>query len=142
MLSQLIYASKAAAKMDYPQLKEINEIACRFNTARSVTGLLVFGSSSFLQILEGDRPTVNQTYHRIARDPRHENPILIDVSEIPERSFQNWAMKLIVLDGANGARATSALLRFGISEHFSPHDFSGESAPLFLREISRLLATP
>jgi hypothetical protein len=137
MLSRLIYASSATARMDYPQIREINEVAVRLNTARGVTGLLVYGSSSFLQILEGDRTAISQTFNRIARDTRHDNPILIDFSEIAERWFDQWAMRLVMLDGSDGAKSLGSLLKFGISDRFNPLDLSSESAVLLLRDFAQ-----
>jgi hypothetical protein len=102
-----------------------------------VTGLLVYGSSSFLQILEGDRTAISQTFNRIARDTRHDNPILIDFSEIAERWFDQWAMRLVMLDGSDGAKTLGSLLKFGISDRFNPLDLSSESAVLLLRDFAQ-----
>lgn len=137
MLSRLIYASRAVARMNYPQIREINEVAVRLNTARGVTGLLIYGTSSFLQILEGDRVAISQTFNRIARDTRHDNPMLIDFSEIAERGFQQWAMRLVMLDGSEGPKTTASLLKFGVSDRFNPTQLSRASAVLLLQELAQ-----
>lgn len=132
MLSRLIYSSKALGKMDHAQLRGINEAAVRVNTARGVTGLLIYGQSYFLQVLEGGRAEISETFHRIAKDKRHHDLVLIGVSEIAERSFQDWAMRFVMIDGVNGPTTAALLKKFGASDRFLPALFSDRSALGFL----------
>lgn len=136
MLARLIYASKALATIDLSTLRGINAGSARRNVATGVTGMLVFGTSSFLQVLEGDRPAVNATYSRITADPRHHSPMILQVVEVSERFFQQWAMKLILLDGIKSPNTDSILQKFGTTERFDPFDYSAESALRLLRALS------
>ena len=45
-----------------------------------------------MQILEGEEAAVDETYSRIANDPRHSNLILINHQPIMEREFSKWSM--------------------------------------------------
>ena len=132
MISRLIYASKALVKMDYPQLRGVNDAAVRANSAKGVTGLLVYGQSCFLQALEGGRAEISETFNRIAKDKRHHDLVLIGMSDISERSFQDWAMRFVMIDGINGPTTTALLMKFGSSDRFQPTLFSQSSALGFL----------
>jgi hypothetical protein len=105
-----------------------------------VTGLLIYGQSSFLQVLEGARAEISETYHRIVQDKRHHELVLIGVSEIAERSFQDWAMRFVMIDGVNGPKTATLLMKYGVSDQFQPTLFSDSSAHSFLLAHSREFA--
>lgn len=128
MLSRLIYASKALIKMDYAQLRRINDEAVSANSTQGVTGLLMYGQSCFLQVLEGGRAEISETFHRIARDKRHHELVLVGLSEIAERSFHDWAMRFVMIDGVNEPKTAAMLMKFGTSGQFRPALFSASSA--------------
>ncbi|OEF61574.1 hypothetical protein A1OW_19745 [Enterovibrio norvegicus] len=66
---------------------------CRANNEkRDVSGLLLYAKENFFQILEGDEGVVEKLYADIASDTRHNSAIVIDRSEIEQRSFPNWSM--------------------------------------------------
>jgi hypothetical protein len=137
MLSQLIYSSRSTHTMSYAQLRDINETAVRINSDNGLTGLLVYGQSCFLQILEGDRADISATYLRIAGDPRHTDLVLIDVSTIAGRSFPEWAMRAVMLDGVNAPDTTPLLLKYSGSTRFQPALYTDTDAHDFLEEFSR-----
>jgi hypothetical protein len=118
MLSRLIYASKALAKVDYPLLQDINDTAVRRNSMAGITGLLIYGQSCFLQVLEGARAELSATFIRISHDKRHHELVLIGFAEIAERSFQDWAMRVVMIDGIHGPKTAALVMRFGGSAHF------------------------
>ena len=136
MLARLMYASRALASMDLPTLRGINAASVRSNAATGVTGMLVFGSSTFLQVLEGDRKAINDTYARIASDPRHASPMILQVIEIAERHFQQWAMKIVILDKVRFPNTTSILQNFGTTDDFDPFAYSADTAVRLLRALS------
>jgi hypothetical protein len=98
--------------------------------------MLVFGDSMFLQVLEGSRGTISQTYNRILLDKRHVNAELIDFSEIEHRNFTVWSMKLIELN--NQPEARDIILKYSNSQTFSPISMTGKQSLNFLREITEL----
>ena len=66
---------------------------CRINNAKcDVTGMLLYQSQSFFQVLEGDRSTVDALFGKIASDPRHTRVTRVILEPIPERAFANWTM--------------------------------------------------
>lgn len=128
-LVQLIYSSHFRSdEFEASELARIHNIAQKHNDSKDITGLLAFGEDRFLQCLEGERSTVNELYLKIARDPRHRNPMLLSVREIEEREFSSWSMKLVLL----GADKMQLVRTFSTGRDFEPESMSAGSALRFL----------
>ena len=135
-LYRLIYDSQAISGLEYPDFIEILQKSEFNNTQVGITGMLVFGDSMFLQVLEGSRRLVSQTYNRILLDKRHVNAELIDFSEIDHRNFAVWSMKLVQLN--NQPEVRDIILKYSNSNIFSPISMTGKQSLHFLREITEL----
>jgi hypothetical protein len=88
----LVYGSQAKPEISNVDVFEILEKS-RINNAKvKVTGLLLFRTPRFLQVLEGEEEAVRATYARILNDSRHFSPqIFLEFSDA-ERIFPQWAM--------------------------------------------------
>jgi Sensors of blue-light using FAD len=81
------------------------ELGTLFSTARrnnkkaGVTGALLLTGDWFVQVLEGDEPTVRTLYEAIAKDPRHDSVTLLDTVEAGDRVFGRWSMAKVAEDG-------------------------------------------
>ncbi|HST66198.1 MAG TPA: BLUF domain-containing protein [Mycobacteriales bacterium] len=81
------------------------ELGSLFSTARrnnkkaGLTGALLLTGDWFVQVLEGDEPTVRALYETIAADPRHDSVTLLDSGDVPERVFARWSMAKVAEDG-------------------------------------------
>ncbi len=135
--TQLVYASRARSAVSLSELQQINATAVERNTANGITGMLLYGAGSFLQVLEGDRANVNRTYHRICQDARHVDPTLLFVAEIREREFSRWAMRFTMLDQACGAETKALLAKLGEHANFTPLELSASTAFVLLRAVAR-----
>jgi hypothetical protein len=135
-LYRLIYVSQAIAGLEYPDLVEILQKSERNNRKVGITGMLGFGDSMFLQVLEGSRRVISQTYNRILLDKRHVNAELIDFSEIDYRDFGVWSMKVVQL--GNQPEVRDIILKYSSSESFSPISMTGKQSLSFLRELTEL----
>lgn len=51
-----------------------------------------------MQVIEGERPQINNLYRNIIRDTRHRNCTLLRYSEIRSRDFSDWSMAYTTLD--------------------------------------------
>lgn len=89
-LHQLVYVSQITT--DESVLNSIHSHAVRNNTARTVTGMLLFVQGRFLQVLEGDRKDVHHTFEKIKEDSRHDHVTLLLDKPIEERNFSHWNM--------------------------------------------------
>lgn len=96
MIHQLVYYSRNTVPGDdRAMLKNMREILAasqRNNTRDGITGFLIFDKTFFVQILEGEKAKVKETYDRIAADTRHNGTVVMNVRDVPMRSFPNWSM--------------------------------------------------
>lgn len=96
MIHQLIYYSRNTVpggdRQMLNNLREIVSASQRNNSRDGVTGFLIFDKTWFVQILEGERARVTETYNRIARDNRHSSATIVNVQDVAARSFPNWTM--------------------------------------------------
>ncbi|NIB42376.1 BLUF domain-containing protein [Pseudomaricurvus alkylphenolicus] len=123
-LVRLIYTSRVSETFKSSDIEGILEVARGKNERNNVTGLLCFNRRFFLQCLEGSRAKVNQTYHQILNDPRHEEIVMLNYQEIISREFDRWNM---------GYMPESSLtypinLKYSGTPEFDPYEMSGESA--------------
>lgn len=106
-LSRLIYVSEPqldpSAGSTFAQLSAILSASRRNNEAADITGALAYDASWFLQILEGERRAVWETFARISEDDRHAGCVLIEMKEVATRLFGNWWMGLAIRDDTTQA---------------------------------------
>ncbi|MBC7770241.1 MAG: BLUF domain-containing protein [Phycisphaerales bacterium] len=76
----------------HPTVRNILTQAQHLNARDNITGLLVFNSVFFAQVLEGEPETVTRTFGRISKDIRHTLPVIVLQQKISERSFGAWTM--------------------------------------------------
>ena len=93
-LVELKYLSEAKTAMNVWDLTAIVDTSATSNKLHSVTGILFFDQGYFGQILEGSRSAVTETWGRIQKDPRHCNIELLGITDVDERRFSKWSMKL------------------------------------------------
>jgi DNA-binding CsgD family transcriptional regulator len=127
MLSYLIYVSTAVKPMSLAELEQLGAAAARNNLKLDVTGILLYDSKRFLQVLEGDRSVLDVLYNKIKKDIRHTNVQLLIVDKIALRNFPHWGMK--VKDISSSDQTKSILF---------PDDISNPSAYISL--VYRLLS--
>ena len=96
MIHQLVYYSRNTVpggdRAMLSNLREIVSASQRNNGRDGITGFLIFDKTWFVQILEGERAKVTETYARIARDLRHTSATLVNVRDVAGRQFPNWTM--------------------------------------------------
>ncbi|GAB4405548.1 MAG: BLUF domain-containing protein [Bacteriovoracaceae bacterium] len=68
------------------------------NDKIGVTGMLIYQSSIFLQLLEGDRESVQKLFNKIKADKRHDQVIILYEGQTEERLFPHWTMAYKKID--------------------------------------------
>jgi hypothetical protein len=120
MIHQLVYYSRntvpESGRSMISNMREILSASQRNNGRDGITGFLIFDKTYFIQILEGERSRVTDTYNRIARDSRHLTATIINVRDVPARLFPNWTM--------GGAMRTPE-----VQEVYLQHGFGGTLQP-------------
>jgi hypothetical protein len=93
-LIELKYLSEIAEGANIWDLTDIFSNSVISNELKGITGILFFDQGYFGQILEGPRGEVEELWERIKNDVRHQNIELLGITEIKERRFPKWSMKL------------------------------------------------
>ena len=131
MLVRMVYASTAVAPVNGELLESILKVARNRNEVRDLTGMLVFDHQYFLQVIEGGREAVSLLLGKLFADTRHKDLVVLELDEIPQRSFADWSMEFAPAAAIN----KTVLLRNGISSHFNPYSLSKAGAFNVLTEM-------
>lgn len=121
-LTRLLYVSDYSHNHDF-NAEQMLAAAIQRNKENQITGALWFTGSQFIQVLEGGRHAVSETYHRIAGDTRHHNIELVSCNAVHERLFPEWSM------GYFGDTPTnqSTVLKFSTTNDLKPAEMSPDS---------------
>lgn len=95
---QIIYTSKTEVELSDATLEAILVQAQKNNSAQGLTGILLYESKEFLQVLEGDKDKVTAALDRITSDSRHKNVLLMYDGFVARRAFAKWEMGFAKLD--------------------------------------------
>ncbi|GAB2779677.1 hypothetical protein HNQ93_001464 [Hymenobacter luteus] len=104
LLHHLIYQSEVVAPLSEAELGRLLEQCRHHNQAASITGILLFDGSRFLQVLEGPPKAVADVFSRIHADCRHTAVQVLADGPIAHRQFAGWAIGLV-----NDVREPAAL---------------------------------
>jgi hypothetical protein len=120
---QTIYTSAATRPFPEAELRGLLTVARSRNTEVQVSGVLLYQTGTFLQVLEGDEDEVARVYERICRDARHRDVLLLLRRTVTERNFGDWSMGFVDIGG--GAAALP-----GFRPGRSLADLSGDTATI------------
>jgi blue light- and temperature-responsive anti-repressor len=95
-LIQFVYHSRMViARSGLSRLAEfslIHKTAVKNNRFNGISGFLVFSKDKFIQVLEGERKLVFETFDRIKRDDRHTDITVLGAAPCQSRAFPDWLM--------------------------------------------------
>jgi len=91
-LKRIIYCSQATIDFSPDELVALLALAREKNTESGLTGMLLYCSQSFLQVLEGDPAALASTYERITVDDRHTKLRLLMNAVVSAPLFPDWTM--------------------------------------------------
>lgn len=97
MLS-LIYVSSSVKLLNDSELLDILKASRDNNKTKDVTGMLLYKSGNFMQVLEGPDEAVESLYEMIASDPRHKDVTVLSREQIRLRRFTKWEMAFTNLE--------------------------------------------
>jgi hypothetical protein len=90
-LLQLIYMSSLVTT-EQTLVDAIVETSVRNNQHNKITGMLLHSEGNVVQVLEGEKQSVIDTFHRIENDIRHLGIIVLIDEEIAHKDFGTWSM--------------------------------------------------
>ncbi|WP_298258800.1 BLUF domain-containing protein [uncultured Litoreibacter sp.] len=134
-LTRLVYYSQRNLSEDL-NIQELIETSKHNNQHLNLTGMLHFNGDHFIQVIEGGRLEVSSVYHRIARDPRHSNIILLSFEGVRERMFPTWVMGL---HQGMDSQTRAAFLRYFATDVVDPESVNVDG---LLDVMQDLMATP
>ena len=91
-LRRVIYVSEKVGSSEQ-DVAEIVKASAQNNPSKDITGCLVDGQNSFLQILEGPSDAIKGLYKTISEDSRHTNVTRLYDELVGTRLFSDWSMK-------------------------------------------------
>ena len=91
-LIRLVYASTAFKDWRPKSLLELLKTCRKNNSAKDITGILLYANRTFFQVLEGEEEAVERLFETIKKDKRHKDVTLIEKKLIIEREFPYWSM--------------------------------------------------
>jgi hypothetical protein len=89
---QLAYLSRATEPFEEDQLFQLIDHSQKNNKAQALSGMLVYNSGYFLQLLEGPETSVETLMGKINRDPRHVEIKRVFERRDAQRIFGSWYM--------------------------------------------------
>ena len=131
MLVRLTYTSRATELLTPSTMETILASSRKNNPANGITGVLCTNNYIFLQMLEGGRKEVNETYNRIVADKRHHDVQILNFEEITERKFAVWSMGKVSFDRVNMA----ILLKHSAKPVLDPYAVSGGVSVALLEDL-------
>ncbi|GAA3929180.1 BLUF domain-containing protein [Hymenobacter algoricola] len=105
-MHHIVYQSCAVGHPSLAELRQLLRQARANNDQLGITGLLLYGNDSFLQVLEGEAAVVQNLYARIRADYRHAQVVTLADGGIADRIFPNWSMGFQGLSAADFVRLT------------------------------------
>ena len=131
MLVRCLYASRLGKTHSPKILNDILETSRKHNTKHGITGVLIATGDSFIQVLEGGRAQVSETYNAITQDKRHVDVTMLSFDEITQRSFEGWSMGEVTIGQLN----PSVLLKHSATLHIDPFAMSGAAVLALLKDV-------
>jgi len=95
MTYRIIYSSVSSTPMQLDELEDLLEQAQGNNSRNGITGALVYVDGFFLQVLEGEKDSVQELMQTISNDFRHETVTVLQAGEIAAAAFSNWDMAYV-----------------------------------------------
>ncbi len=114
---QITYISSATRPINQNGLEDILVKSRKNNYELGITGMLLYGNGTFLQVLEGDEGKVNTLISKIRKDPRHTDFRMVSNKKIQNREYGDWNMGFKLLSEKD-FRTAEAI------EGFSEEDFN------------------
>lgn len=95
MITHLLYKSFTSGDLAPKQIQDILEASRTNNERDQLTGILLYRSRTFLQLLEGDEAAISKCMARIRTDRRHYGASTILKVTSDRRIFPQWQMGFI-----------------------------------------------
>ena len=93
----ICYVSKGKDDLTTDDLEQLFGYTLQYNTEHNITGILLYRSGSFLQVLEGEKEILIPIFERIQEDPRHKEIFTILKGPSKKRIFADYASRFSIV---------------------------------------------
>ena len=93
----ICYVSSARSGLEKERLETLFSKTEHNNTSKDITGILLYESDKFLQVLEGEKETLLNLYDKIEKDDRHQNIFVILNGRSKQRIFEDYASRFSIV---------------------------------------------
>jgi hypothetical protein len=112
---QTAYVSRAAEAVTPESLLALMQQCLSNNEASGVTGMLLYGNGTFLQVLEAEEAVLNTVVEKIEKDPRHSKIHFLYRKPVENRQYSDWSMGFRRVS-AQGLNNGAGLSEFGAKD--------------------------
>ncbi|WPU92625.1 BLUF domain-containing protein [Mucilaginibacter sabulilitoris] len=91
-MEYIVYVSTAKRLLSEKELIDLLKVSRARNKKYNVTGMLLYCQGTFMQVLEGDKNSLELIYKTIELDQRHKNIIKLAEGILKKRNFPEWSM--------------------------------------------------
>ena len=91
-LIHIVYVSIASKDLNELDLELLLKDIRSKNQEKKITGLLLYNNGSFIQVIEGEKETIQSVFSIIKNDLRHSNVVKLHEDNIEKRAFPDWCM--------------------------------------------------
>ena len=88
----LLYVSYATEEFSTDGLESLWKKSAQKNADLGLSGMLLYMNNRFVQVLEGEKEQVKETFDRIRLDTRHEKVMMVLDGYLDKRNFEHWSM--------------------------------------------------
>lgn len=105
----IVYHSKSmiAPEAFDDELQKIYASCTRNNVSNEVTGVLLHEGGYFVQLLEGEKASLEDVMARVTQDARHADIVVVVDEPIEQRQFPDWAMETFYLSNPEILQAST-----------------------------------
>jgi hypothetical protein len=91
-MNYIVYVSTAKRLLSEEELLDLLMASRIKNDVINITGMLLYGEGTFMQVLEGEPDELDKLFGSIKEDSRHKNIITLITGVITDRNFPEWRM--------------------------------------------------
>lgn len=115
----ICYLSKQAETLKDSELENLFKYILEMNPTLNITGAILHNNNFFLQVLEGNKKTIEDLFAKIRKDKRHKNILLILNQKIGNRIFNNYEANFSIMKTkADIERLNTYLSRYDIENKY------------------------
>ena len=92
MVYSIIYKSKSKNSFHIDEIRKMLSKAKRFNKVNNITGIILYYKHQFIQLIEGDKKSIESLYKDIQADKRHFDVETIISTTSKQSLWTEWSM--------------------------------------------------